>query len=254
MERHRGRCLHHKTKCRLSVFRDALPCMEFFDRSSTRRLNSSHRKEKCRNVGARRSSSLRHNSFLSGLPRFSFSVFMSIATTVGAAKIYVFMGFHPGEPFQSVRTDNKWVRYKLLAITKRVAEGYSFGFGMKNLHSSRWSVVFLIPRPEHPSFATTRLSGVKQLIQPHCLWTHEVKKKAPTDMKATRKHKDNRSRQARQSSYLYRISKAVKAVAIIIGAVIGIALWAIAKPILRGIGWLISILSAIGAIYWLLTL
>ena len=73
-------------------------------------------------------------------------------------------------------------------------------------------------------------------------------------MKATRKHKDNSSRQARQSSYHYRISKAVKAVAIIIGAVIGIALWAIAKPILRAVGWLISILSAIGAIYWLLTL
>lgn len=73
-------------------------------------------------------------------------------------------------------------------------------------------------------------------------------------MKATGKHKDNRSRQARQSSYLYRISKAVKAVAIIIVAVVGITLWAIAKPILRGIGWLISILSAIGAIYWLLTL
>ncbi len=73
-------------------------------------------------------------------------------------------------------------------------------------------------------------------------------------MKATRKHKDNRSRQARQSSYHYRISKVVKAVAIIIGAVIGLLLWAIAKPILRGIGWLISILSAIGAIYWLLTL
>lgn len=38
-------------------------------------------------------------------------------------------------------------------------------------------------------------------------------------MKATRKHKDNSSRQARQSSYHYRISKAVKAVAIIIGEV-----------------------------------
>ena len=74
-------------------------------------------------------------------------------------------------------------------------------------------------------------------------------------MKATRKHKDFKSRQARQSSYLYRIiTKAVKAVAIIIGAVIGIALWAIAKPILRGIGWLISILSVIGVIYWITTL
>ena len=73
-------------------------------------------------------------------------------------------------------------------------------------------------------------------------------------MKSTRKHKDIRSRQARQSSYPYRISKAVKVVAIVIGAVIGIALWAIAKPILRGIGWLISILTAIGAIYWIITL
>lgn len=62
-------------------------------------------------------------------------------------------------------------------------------------------------------------------------------------MKATRKHKDFKSRQARQSSYQYRIiTKAVKAVAVIIGAVIGIALWAVVRPILRGIGWLISIL------------
>lgn len=72
-------------------------------------------------------------------------------------------------------------------------------------------------------------------------------------MKATRKHKDIRSRQARQSSYHYRISKVVKAVAVIIGAVIGLTLWAIAKPVLRGIGWLISILTAIGVIYWILT-
>ncbi len=55
--------------------------------------------------------------FYRGCHGFSFSVFKSIAATAGAAKIYVFMGFHPGEPFQSVRTDNKWVRYKLLAIT-----------------------------------------------------------------------------------------------------------------------------------------
>lgn len=52
----------------------------------------------------------------------------------------------------------------------------------------------------------------------------------------------------------FALTKAVRGGAVIIGAVIGIALWAIAKPILRGIGWLISILSAIGAIYWLLTL
>ncbi len=50
------------------------------------------------------------------------------------------------------------------------------------------------------------------------------------------------------------LKKATKVIGVIVGAVIGIALWAIAKPVLRGIGWLISILSAIGAIYWLLTL
>lgn len=88
--------------------------------------------------------------FLSGLPRFSLSVFMSIAATAGAAKIYVFMGFHPGEPFQSVRTDNKWVRYKLLAIAKRVAKGYSSGFGIKNLQTSCVGLYFFHQGPNIP--------------------------------------------------------------------------------------------------------
>lgn len=43
-------------------------------------------------------------------------------------------------------------------------------------------------------------------------------------------------------------------VAIVIGAVIGIVLWAIAKPIFRAVGWLISIITVIGVIYWILTL
>ncbi|WP_336595156.1 hypothetical protein [Bacteroides acidifaciens] len=38
MERHRGRCLHHKTQCRLSVLRNALPNKDFSDRPSTRSL------------------------------------------------------------------------------------------------------------------------------------------------------------------------------------------------------------------------
>ena len=105
MEWHRGRCRHHKTEWLSSVFRDALPDKDFYDRPLTHRLNSSHRKEQCRNAGSCRSSSLRHTSFLSGLPRISFSVFKSIAATIGSATIYVFMGFHPGEPFQSMRTD-----------------------------------------------------------------------------------------------------------------------------------------------------
>lgn len=48
-------------------------------------------------------------------------------------------------------------------------------------------------------------------------------------MKTTGKHKDIRSKQALPTSYLNRIIiRAVKVVVIIIGAVIWIALWAIA--------------------------
>lgn len=121
-----------------------------FARSATHRLNSSHRKEQCRNAGSCRSSSLRHTSFLSGLRRFFFSVSLSIVATAEATKIYVFMGFHPGEPFQSMRTDNKWVRYKLLAITKRMAKGYSFGFGIKNLQTSCVGLYFFHQGPNIP--------------------------------------------------------------------------------------------------------
>lgn len=74
-------------------------------------------------------------------------------------------------------------------------------------------------------------------------------KKSSHRYESHKKHKDFRSKQAHQTSCHYCISKAVKVVAIIIGAVIGIALWAIAKPILRGLGWLISILTTIGVIY-----
>lgn len=50
------------------------------------------------------------------------------------------------------------------------------------------------------------------------------------------------------------LKKAAKVVGIAIGAVVGIILWAILRPIFRGLGWLISILSAIGIIYWIMTL
>ena len=50
------------------------------------------------------------------------------------------------------------------------------------------------------------------------------------------------------------LKKAAKVVGIAIMAIVGIILLAILKPIFRGIGWLISILTAIGIIYWILTL
>lgn len=76
-------------------------------------------------------------------------------------------------------------------------------------------------------------------------------------MKATKQH-INRSRQARQTSYHYRISKAVakvaKVVLIIIGAIVGVIVGWVARQIFRGVGWIISILTALGIIYWILTL
>ena len=50
------------------------------------------------------------------------------------------------------------------------------------------------------------------------------------------------------------LKKAAKVVGIVIATIVGIILWAILKPLFRGVGWLISILTAIGIIYWILTL
>lgn len=50
------------------------------------------------------------------------------------------------------------------------------------------------------------------------------------------------------------LKKAVKVVGIGITAVVGLLLWAILKPICRGVGWIISIITAIGIIYLITTL
>ncbi|WP_290380825.1 hypothetical protein [uncultured Duncaniella sp.] len=50
------------------------------------------------------------------------------------------------------------------------------------------------------------------------------------------------------------LKKAAKVVGMAVGAVVGIILWAILRPIFRGVGWLISILSTIAIIYWIMTL
>ena len=50
------------------------------------------------------------------------------------------------------------------------------------------------------------------------------------------------------------LKKAAKVVGIVIMAIVGVILCAILKPIFRGVGWLISILTAIVIIYWILTL
>ncbi len=75
-------------------------------------------------------------------------------------------------------------------------------------------------------------------------------------MKAKRQHKNIFSRgKAHQTSRIIKaVAKVAKVVAIIIGAIIGLLMWAVFKPIYRGVGWLISILTLFAALYWLLTL
>ncbi len=50
------------------------------------------------------------------------------------------------------------------------------------------------------------------------------------------------------------LKKAAKVAGIAMTAVVGLLLWAILKPIFRGVGWIISILTALGIIYWITTL
>ena len=62
-----------------------------------------------------------------------------------------------------------------------------------------------------------------------------------------------KSQSEAQSLRFNQIKKVAKVVAIIIGAIIGILVWAIARPVIRGAGWVISLITAILIIYWVLT-
>ena len=55
-------------------------------------------------------------------------------------------------------------------------------------------------------------------------------------------------------SSLNRIKKVLLWLVGIIGAILGLVLCGFIRPIFRGIGWVISLVSALMIIYWLLTL
>lgn len=57
-----------------------------------------------------------------------------------------------------------------------------------------------------------------------------------------------------QSLRFNQIKKVAKVVTIIIGAIIGTLVWAMVRPVIRGAGWVISIVTAIMIIFWLFTL
>lgn len=51
-----------------------------------------------------------------------------------------------------------------------------------------------------------------------------------------------------------QIKKAILWLAGIIGAIVGLTLWAFLRPVFRGLGWVISTVTALALIYWILTL
>ena len=55
-------------------------------------------------------------------------------------------------------------------------------------------------------------------------------------------------------SSLNRIKRVLLWLVGFIGAILGLVLWGFIRPIFRGVGWVISLVSALIIIYWLLTL
>lgn len=51
-----------------------------------------------------------------------------------------------------------------------------------------------------------------------------------------------------------QIKKAILWLAGIIGAIVGLTLWAFLRPVFRGLGWVTSTVTALALIYWILTL
>lgn len=55
-------------------------------------------------------------------------------------------------------------------------------------------------------------------------------------------------------SSLNRIKRVILWLVGIIGAILGLVLWVFLRPIFRGVGWVISLATALMIIFWLLTL
>ena len=50
------------------------------------------------------------------------------------------------------------------------------------------------------------------------------------------------------------LKKVAKVIVVILATMTGLIMWAIVKPIFRGVGWVISIITALLIIFWILTL
>ena len=70
----------------------------------------------------------------------------------------------------------------------------------------------------------------------------------------TQDNRHNRKSSFTPSPAHTALRRTARVVAIFIGAVFGLVVWLILRPIFRGVGWIISILTALGIIYWITTL
>lgn len=123
----------------------------------------------------------------------------------------------------------------------------------KNLHAPA-EVVF-VPASLNIPFLSPYVIEASSNSYSHTVIGRMVKKKVPTDMTATKQHRNLGRSEAHQTSHQYRIIKGLaKVVGCIIGLIVALIMWVVVRPILRGVGWLISILTMIAIIYWLMTL
>ena len=136
----------------------------------------------------------------------------------------------------------------LARIQKRTEQGYSFAFWLKNLQtfplvgsyfSAKGQTALLCFRTR-PCQRASKTSIVDRRI-----------KKCRT-MKTTNNISIRRGRASFSS--LNRIKRGLLWAVRIIGAILGLVLWMFLRPIFRGVGWVLSLISALMIIYWLLTL
>ncbi len=69
----------------------------------------------------------------------------------------------------------------------------------------------------------------------------------------TQDNRHNRKSSFTPSPARTALRRTARVMAVIIGAVVGLVLMVILKPICRGVGWVISLISAVVIIFWLIT-
>lgn len=70
----------------------------------------------------------------------------------------------------------------------------------------------------------------------------------------TQDYRHNRKSSFSPSPAHTALRRTARVMAVIIGAVVGLVLMVVLKPICRGVGWVISLISAVVIIFWLITI